>query len=91
MNSFARVRFFSELAKLQRVFCIIKAIFITNAYENGFYVAMRPQSIDINFEDNGEPDQIFQLTFDFNNETKEEEGTTVTPIGGVVSPINFNP
>lgn len=49
------------------------------------------QSIDIYFEDNSEPAQIFQLTFDFNNETKEEEETTVTPIGGLVSPINFNP
>lgn len=49
------------------------------------------QSIDIYFEDNGEPAQIFQLTFDFNNETKEEEETTVTQIGGIVSPINFNP
>ncbi len=49
------------------------------------------QSIDIYFEDNGEPAQIFQLTFDFNNETKEEEDAAVTPIGGIVSPINFNP
>ncbi len=49
------------------------------------------QSIDVYFEDNGEPAQIFQLTFDFNNETKEEEDTTVTSIGGIVSPINFNP
>ncbi len=49
------------------------------------------QSIDIYFEDNGEPAQIFQLTFDFNNETKEEEDTTVASIGGIVSPININP
>ena len=53
------------------------------------------QSIDIYFEDNSEPRQIFQLTFDFNNEAKEEEdtteGNTITPIGTIVSPINFNP
>ena len=31
------------------------------------------QTIDVYFEDNSEPTQIFQLTFTFNNETKEEE------------------
>lgn len=31
------------------------------------------QTIDIYFEDNSEPAQLFQLTFDFNNETEEEK------------------
>lgn len=51
------------------------------------------QTIDVYFEDNY--DQLYQLTFTFNNEAKEEEDTTgvvtVTPIGNIVSPINFNP
>ena len=38
------------------------------------------QSIDIYFEDNSEPAQLFQLTFDFNNET-EDEDTVVTSSG----------
>lgn len=38
------------------------------------------QSIDIYFEDNSEPTQLFQLTFDFNNET-EDEDTVVTSSG----------
>lgn len=42
------------------------------------------QSIDIYFEDNGEPAQLFLLSFDFNNERKEEteektEGTVSSP------------
>ena len=32
------------------------------------------QSIDIYFEDNSEPAQLFQLTFDFNNETEDDGG-----------------
>ena len=35
---------------------------------------------DIYFEDNSEPAQLFQLTFDFNNET-EDEDTVVTSSG----------
>jgi len=31
------------------------------------------QTIDIYFEDNSEPAQLFQLTFGFNNETEDEE------------------
>lgn len=42
------------------------------------------QSIDIYFEDNSEPVQLFLLSFDFNNERKDEteedtEGTVVGP------------
>ena len=37
-------------------------------------------SIDIYFEDNSEPAQLFQLTFDINNET-EDEDTVVTSSG----------
>ena len=42
------------------------------------------QSIDIYFEDNSEPKQLFLLSFDFNNERKEEteektEGTVSNP------------
>ena len=52
------------------------------------------QTIDVYFEDNH--DQVYQLTFTFNNETKDEEEeptteTTLTPIGTIVSPININP
>ena len=51
------------------------------------------QTIDVYFEDNH--DQLYQLTFTFNNEAKEEEdtteGNTITPIGTIVSPININP
>ena len=52
------------------------------------------QTIDVYFEDNH--DQLYQLTFTFNNEVKEEEEeptteTTLTPIGTIVSPININP
>ena len=46
---------------------------------------MDEQSIDIYFEDNSEPAQLFQLTFDFNNET-EDEDTVVTP-GGKELPV----
>lgn len=38
------------------------------------------QTIDIYFEDNSEPAQLFQLTFGFNNET-EEEDTAVASVG----------
>ena len=42
------------------------------------------QTIDVYFEDNH--DQLYQLTFTFNNEAKEEEdtteGNTITPIVG---------
>lgn len=38
------------------------------------------QSIDIYFEDNSEPAQLFQLTFSFNNET-EDEDTAVASTG----------
>ena len=38
------------------------------------------QSINIYFEDNSEPAQLFQLTFHFNNET-EDEDTVVTSSG----------
>ena len=31
------------------------------------------QTIDIYFEDNSEPAQLYQLTFDFNNETEDED------------------
>ena len=31
------------------------------------------QTIDIYFEDNSEPTQLYQLTFDFNNETEDED------------------
>lgn len=45
------------------------------------------QTIDVYFEDNH--DQLYQLTFTFNNEAKEEEdtteGNTITPIGTIVS------
>ena len=51
------------------------------------------QTIDVYFEDNH--DQLYQLTFTFNNEAKEEEdtteGNTITPIGTIVSPINSKP
>ena len=43
------------------------------------------QSIDIYFEDNSEPAQLFQLTFDFNNETGDED--TVVTIGGKWYPL----
>ena len=52
------------------------------------------QTIDVYFEDNH--DQLYQLTFTFNNEAKDEEEeptteTTLTPVGIIVSPININP
>ena len=34
---------------------------------------MNQQTIDIYFEDNSEPAQICQLTFDFNNEAEDED------------------
>ena len=42
------------------------------------------QTIDIYFEDNSEPEQLFLLSFDFNNEKKDEteektEGSVVGP------------
>lgn len=43
------------------------------------------QSIDIYFEDNSEPAQLFQLTFNFNNETGDED--TVVTIGGKWYPL----
>ena len=43
------------------------------------------QSIDVYFEDNSEPRQVFQLTFDFNNETKDED--TVVTSGGKEQPV----
>ena len=43
------------------------------------------QSIDIYFEDNSEPTQLFQLTFDFNNETEDED--TVVTSGGKWYPL----
>ena len=43
------------------------------------------QSIDVYFEDNSEPRQVFQLTFDFNNETKDED--TVGTSGGKDQPV----
>ena len=43
------------------------------------------QSIDIYFEDNSEPAQLFQLTFDFNNETEDED--TVVTSGGKELPV----
>ena len=43
------------------------------------------QSIDIYFEDNSEPRQVFQLTFDFNNETEDED--TVVTSGGKELPV----
>ena len=43
------------------------------------------QSIDIYFEDNSEPAQFFQLTFDFNNETEDED--TVVTSGGKELPV----
>lgn len=36
------------------------------------------QSIDIYFEDNSEPAQLFQLTFSFNNETEDEDIAVVS-------------
>lgn len=52
-------------------------LYYTSACENR-------QSIDIYFEDNSEPKQLFLLSFDFNNERKEEteektEGTVSNP------------
>ncbi|MCC8084157.1 MAG: DUF3872 domain-containing protein, partial [Clostridium sp.] len=38
------------------------------------------QTIDIYFEDNSEPAQLFQLSFSFNNETEDED--TATTSGG---------
>ncbi|WP_025068855.1 DUF3872 domain-containing protein [Bacteroides gallinarum] len=35
------------------------------------------QSVDIYFEDNSEPAQLFQLTFDFNNETEDGDAAAV--------------
>ena len=43
------------------------------------------QSIDIYFEDNSEPAQLFQLTFDFSNETEDED--TVVTSGGKELPV----
>lgn len=43
------------------------------------------QSIDIYFEDNSESAQLFQLTFDFNNETEDED--TVVTSGGKELPV----
>jgi len=43
------------------------------------------QSIDVYFEDNSEPRQVFQLTFDFNNETKDED--TVVTSGSKELPV----
>lgn len=43
------------------------------------------QSIDIYFEDNSEPAQLFQLIFDFNNETEDED--TVVTSGGKELPV----
>lgn len=43
------------------------------------------QSIDIYFEDNSEPAQLFQLTFDFNNKTEDED--TVVTSGGKELPV----
>lgn len=43
------------------------------------------QSIDIYFEDNSEPAQLFQLTFDFNNETEDED--TVVTSGDKEQPV----
>lgn len=40
------------------------------------------QTIDIYFEDNSDPAQLFQLTFDFNNETEEKD--TIIPIGPII-------
>ena len=42
------------------------------------------QSIDIYFEDNGEPAQLFLLSFDFNNERTDDTGETgrIPRIGG---------
>ena len=42
-------------------------------------------SIDIYFEDNSEPAQLFQLTFDFNNKTEDED--TVVTSGGKELPV----
>lgn len=36
------------------------------------------QSIDIYFEDNSEPAQLFRLTFDFNNETEDEDTVVIS-------------
>ena len=44
------------------------------------------KSIDIYFEDNSEPAQLCLLTFDFNNETEDEENTGVVT-EGEVSPV----
>lgn len=43
------------------------------------------QSIDIYIEDNSEPAQLFQLTFDFNNKTEDED--TVVTSGGKELPV----
>lgn len=45
------------------------------------------QSIDIYFEDNSEPAQLFRLTFDFNNETEDED--TVVTSGSKKLPVVF--
>ena len=45
------------------------------------------QSIDIYFEDNSEPKQLFLLSFDFNNEKKDEtEGNTEERVVGPGTP-----
>ena len=41
------------------------------------------QSIDIYFEDNSEPAQLFQLAFSFNNETEDEDTAVVSTGKGV--------
>ncbi len=45
------------------------------------------QTIDIYFEDNSEPAQMFKLSFDFNNEKEDEEKDTGT--GGIVRPEHW--
>ena len=52
---------------------------------NDRYPLDSQQSIDIYFEDNSEPAQLFQLTFDFNNETEDED--TVVTSGGKELPV----
>lgn len=45
------------------------------------------QTIDIYFEDNSEPEQLFLLSFDFNNEKKDEPGEEIEdPVVGSETP-----
>ena len=46
---------------------------IRGSLSNTYSESENQQTIDIYFEDNSEPAQICQLTFDFNNEAEDED------------------